>query len=200
MSSSDGIQRAAVIIPIVTAGGGDVLFIRRAAHLRRNADQVAFPGGVAEAIDGGDLRITALREFSEELGVAAACVHIVRRLPDALVVNRTVLVTPFIGLLSTVPHFEADPAEVAAVFFIPLDAIRAPGALHEGIERFDGRAIPTWQFDWNGIHVWGATARMLSFLLDVLATDAGLRSELRDSGVSVPSANPERPVRHRSET
>src|SRR5580704_1227563 len=100
MNSPDGARRAAVVVPIVTAGGGHVLFIRRAAHLRRNADQVAFPGGVAEAIDGGDLRATALREFAEELGVDAGRVNVVRRLPDALVINRTMLVTPFVGLLS----------------------------------------------------------------------------------------------------
>ncbi len=203
MESPEGVRRAAVLVPIVAGRQASVLFIRRAAHLRRNADQVAFPGGLADEADGGDLRTTALREVAEELGADAGRVAIVHRLPDALVVNRTVLVTPFVGVLAERPALRLDDREVAAAFFIPFTAIVAPGGVHQGVEIYDDRPIPTWQFDWRGVHVWGATARILRLLLVEIENDAPLRAALAAAGVLASDASapsPAAPARRPSGT
>ena len=165
-----------------------MLFIRRAAHLRRNAGQIAFPGGLLDDADRGDLLRTALREFEEELGVGAGAAEVVGRLPDALVINRTVLVAPFVAVMASEPDLRVDRSEVDEAFIVPLATIVAPGALHEGIEIFAGMRIATWQFDYGDTHIWGATARILRSLLDAAALDAPLRSALRARGVSLPTA------------
>jgi hypothetical protein len=60
-------------------------------------------------------------------------------------------------------------SEIAAVHEVPVAALYAPGAVHEGSETIplDGRdvVVSTWIFDHDGLHVWGATARMLHGLL-----------------------------------
>ena len=176
-------RRAAVIVPIVAHHRPTVLFVRRAAHVRRNAGQMAFPGGLEDERDRGDLRTTALREFEEELGVSRHAVEIVHRLPDALVINRTVLVSPFVGILASLPSLFLDETELDAAVEIPLSRIATPGALHEGIETFGGFRISTWQFDDGATHVWGATARILRALLDALRDDERFRAALAERGI-----------------
>jgi 8-oxo-dGTP pyrophosphatase MutT (NUDIX family) len=178
-------RRAAVVVPIVAAGEPSILFIKRARHLRRNAGQIAFPGGLVDDADGGDLRATALREFHEELGVPAALVDIVGRLPDALVVNRSVLVAPFVGVLATMPPIDVDHDEVESAFAIPIAHVVAPGSLHEGFEAFAGLRIRTWQLDYGDAHVWGATAWILRSLLKEVAGDVTLRAALAARGVAL---------------
>jgi 8-oxo-dGTP pyrophosphatase MutT (NUDIX family) len=195
MELPEGVRRAAVVVPIVAEPQPSVLFIRRAAHLRRNADQIAFPGGLADDADGGDLRATALREYREELGADPAGLEVVHRLPDALVVNETVLVTPFVAVAQQRPALTLDAGEVAAAFFVPFAVIAAPGAVHQGVELFDGRAIPAWQFDWNDVHVWGATARILRLLLVEIENDASFRAALGRSGIATSQFPPDRAQR-----
>lgn len=178
-------KRAAVVIPLVAGADPFILFVRRAAHLRRNAGQIGFPGGLVDAADRGDMRHTALRELEEELGLDAEGIVLVHRLPEAVVVNRTVQVTPFVGVVAERPVLKIDAHEVDEVLEIPLARIVEPGALHEGIEHFAGLDIPTWQFDYKRIHIWGATARILHGFLEAVAENARLRAELAVLGITL---------------
>lgn len=159
---------AAVVIPVVRYNDPALVFVRRAAHLRRNPGQIAFPGGLIDAADA-DGRAAALREFEEELGVPHERVRIVARLEDVVTLALSVTVTPFVGLLDPPLEYAHDANETEDVHEIPLGALYAPEALHCGIEsverdgtRYD---VPTWLFDYAGVHVWGATARMLHALV-----------------------------------
>jgi 8-oxo-dGTP pyrophosphatase MutT (NUDIX family) len=163
--------RAAVVIPIVLEAEPLLAFIRRAAHLRRNPGQIAFPGGLIDAADS-DLRATALRELEEELGIPPARIEIVARLDDVRVVNGSALVTPFVGLIEPPLDARLDGGETAELHLVPLRAVTAPGAVRRGIERFADREIETWLFDYPGLHVWGATGRMLASFVRAYADGA----------------------------
>jgi len=159
---------AAVIIPIVRHPDPTIVFVRRAAHLRRNPGQIGFPGGLIDASDL-DSQAAALREFEEELGVPRERVQIADRLEDVVTLSLSVTVTPFLAFLDPPISFAADPSETQSIHEIPLAALYAAGALHEGIEHHTRHGlsyeIPSWLFDHDGIHVWGATARMLHTLV-----------------------------------
>jgi 8-oxo-dGTP pyrophosphatase MutT (NUDIX family) len=160
---------AAVVIPIVRYPEPAIVFVLRAAHLRRNPGQVAFPGGVVDEADGEDPVTTALREFEEELGVPRERLTIVERLESVVTLSLNVSVTPFLGVLDPPVIYQPDEAETAGVHEVPLAMLYAPGALHEGTETVerDGRTyhVATWLFDHEGLHVWGATGRMLHNLV-----------------------------------
>lgn len=159
---------AAVVIPIVRHDDPTIVFVRRAAHLRRNPGQIAFPGGLIDDEDEGACA-AALREFEEELGIARDRARVVARLDDVVTLALSVTVTPFLGILDRPLPYVTDARETAAVHEIPLAALYAPGALRRGIERVDHADrrydVPTWHFDYDDVHVWGATARMLRNLL-----------------------------------
>jgi 8-oxo-dGTP pyrophosphatase MutT (NUDIX family) len=177
---------AAVIVPVVLYRAPTVLFVRRAAHLRRNAGEIAFPGGLAEDVDANDLERTARREFEEETGIAARLLTVVGQLASAVVINRSVEIAPFVALLRGPLEPKVDRNEVDAAFTIALATIAQPGALHQGIEHADGRDIPTWVFDDGSVHVWGATARILaSFLAAMRGDDPALARALDAYGVRI---------------
>lgn len=153
--------RAAVVIPIVLEAEPLVVFVRRAAHLRRNPGQIGFPGGLIDTADA-DLRGTALRELEEELGIPEARIEIVARLDDVRVVNGSTLVTPFVGLIEPPLEAQVDGTETAAFHLVPLRAVVTAGAVRRGIERLADRDVETWLFDYPELHVWGATGLMLA--------------------------------------
>jgi hypothetical protein len=79
-------------------------------------------------------------------------------------------VAPFVGVIEPPALFTHDAGETESVHEVPLAALYATGALHEGLERIErGGAtydVPSWLFDYEGLHVWGATARMLHEFLE----------------------------------
>ncbi|HMD01628.1 MAG TPA: NUDIX domain-containing protein, partial [Candidatus Baltobacteraceae bacterium] len=86
--------RAAVVVPLIRYESPALVLVRRAAHLRRNPGEMAFPGGL---VDPGEDEpaTTALREFEEELGLSRGRVRIVERLGDVVTRALSVTVTPF---------------------------------------------------------------------------------------------------------
>ena len=174
---------AAVVIPIVRHNDPAIVFVRRARHLRRNPGQIAFPGGIVDASDAGP-REAALREFEEEIGLPRERVEIFARLEDVVTLALSVTVTPFVGTIDPPVDYAFDANETANVHEIPLRTIYETGRLHRGTEsvvhdgtRYD---VPTWIFDDVGIHIWGATARMLHALVSRFPTIETLASAPRD--------------------
>lgn len=148
-------KRGAVLVPIVAHSPQSLIFVERAAHLRRNPGQVGFPGGGAEPSDGGDPVRTALRELYEELGIAAEHVKVVAQLSDLEQWSSGLVITPVVGVLSAdAPPFAVDGDEIVGAFGVPLSLIVADGALSALALDYDGR------------HIWGFTARILASFAD----------------------------------
>jgi 8-oxo-dGTP pyrophosphatase MutT (NUDIX family) len=160
------VRTAAVVMPIYGNDPHEVVFVHRATHLRAHPGQIAFPGGTVDPEDGDDRARTALRELEEELGVGPEAVRIVARLPEVSSVSGSYLITPFVGVLIPHTRLVIDPGETAAVWNVPLAAILEPGAVHQGIEIRGERRVLTDIFDHEGMHVWGATGRILRLFVD----------------------------------
>ena len=154
-------RQAAVVIPIFANAPHDVVFVERARHLRRHAGQIAFPGGAVDDADGGDHARAALREVEEEVGIPPTAITIVAAMKPILQRQNVFLVTPFVGVVAAGTELVVDLNEASAAHRVPLAAIVAPGAVHDGIELIDGRRIETSHFDYGAMHVWGLTGHML---------------------------------------
>jgi 8-oxo-dGTP pyrophosphatase MutT (NUDIX family) len=158
--------RGAVLVPILARSPTSIVFVERAPHLRRHPGQIAFPGGVAEEIDGGDPVKTALRELFEELGVGAEGVKLVDRLAELEQLSSELLVTPIVGVLDNDTCFSVDGEEIAGVFTVPLASILARDAVYEDIELSAARGRAMYALDHEGRHIWGFTARILKSFVD----------------------------------
>jgi 8-oxo-dGTP pyrophosphatase MutT (NUDIX family) len=131
---------------------------------------VSFPGGKAERADGGDPAVTALREAAEEVGLdaAQADVRVVGRLDEVFIPRSDFRIVPIVAVASVAPVLAANPAEVAGILTPSVSAI-LPDAPIEMAERvIEGWSIRYGGYRIDGLHVWGATARILGQLGAVL--------------------------------
>jgi hypothetical protein len=77
-----------------------------------------------------------------------------------------VLIVPFVGLLWADPQFRPNAAEIAEVLEYSLPELAARSTMTEFVH--EGRTFETDVFDMDGQVIWGATARILRSLLDLL--------------------------------
>ena len=162
----DDFRPAAVLAPIQERPDGDHLVLTlRADNLSSHSGQVAFPGGRVDPEDDGELA-TALRETAEEIGVAPGHVRILGQL-DQVVAGYNFLVTPFVGLIPYPYEFRPDPRETAAVFSVPVAALLRQDALTLD-SRLSRRSEPIYHFQYDEWDIWGATARMVKQLLELV--------------------------------
>jgi predicted Fe-S protein YdhL (DUF1289 family)/8-oxo-dGTP pyrophosphatase MutT (NUDIX family) len=155
---------AAVLVPIVTHTSGlTVLLTRRTEHLTQHAGQVSFPGGRMEPSDV-DAIATAVRETSEEVGIAGASIRPFGYL-DSFETISSYCVTPVVAWVDAAYRAQPDPREVAQVFEVPLEFFLDAKNLRRTVVNFRGRPREIFEFAHSGQRIWGATAAMLLNLL-----------------------------------
>jgi 8-oxo-dGTP pyrophosphatase MutT (NUDIX family) len=159
---------AGVLVPLFEeAGETRVVLTRRAAHLRSHTGEVAFPGGRLEP--GEEPEAGAVREAHEEVDLDPSVVEIVGSLAPLTTVSSGSRITPFVGVLGERPHLAPNPAEVARVFDVSLAELVSDGVYRE--ERWDLPGLEDRSmhfFELEDETVWGATARILTELLELV--------------------------------
>ncbi len=168
---AEGSRAAAVLVPLFEREGEThVVLIKRPETMPSHQGEIAFPGGKFEPGVDADLRVTALREAHEEIGLPPETVEVVSRLDGIGTVGSRFTITPYVGFLPAPPAYAPNPYEVVRVLEVPLSELLDPGVYTE--ERWD-----TWTDD-LAVHfftlddetVWGATARILTSFLAHLAS------------------------------
>ena len=146
------------------------MFTRRRSDLRRHAGEISFPGG-RQDIEEEDLRQTALREAEEEIGLPREAVELVGALTPTPTVVTNYAIYPFVGVIEPGHRWLPSAGEVAEVLELSLPDLRA-GHEHKRLVR---RGVPFRSdvYTVDGNVIWGATARILSDLLDRLSPVLG---------------------------
>lgn len=119
------LTRASVALVLLKDERDRACFIltRRAARMRDHAGQWALPGGRADP--GETVEQTARRELLEEVGLALPEGRELGLLDD-YATRSGFLITPVVFWGDTGDSLVADPAEVAAVYRVPLEDLDAP--------------------------------------------------------------------------
>lgn len=162
---------AAVLALLFPDPGGlaRIVLTERLAYDGHHSGEVSLPGGKAEPADAGPAD-TALREAAEEIGLDAdaAGVTIHGVLDEVFIPISDFRITPVVATAARQPRLTPNPAEVARILEPPVTAF-FPDAPLEIVER----VIRDWPIRYggyriDGLHVWGATARILGQLGAVL--------------------------------
>jgi 8-oxo-dGTP pyrophosphatase MutT (NUDIX family) len=159
---------AAVLVLLYPDAGGAarIVLTERVGYEGHHGGEVSFPGGKSEAGDGGDPAATALREAAEEIALdrLAAGVRVLGRLDEVFIPVSDFRITPVVAVAAIEPRLHPHPAEVARILTPLVDAF-LPAAPIEMVERTIGSwPIRYGGFRVDGLHVWGATARILGQL------------------------------------
>lgn len=141
-----------------------VILIKRPAHMKHHAGQMALPGGRIENNETAEE--TALRETFEEIGIETASIEILGGLSDFYVEVSQFQIHPVVGWLNSKPVLKINPDEVEKVLFFPILKF-APPYNSISLDTIKGRLdVPCIQYSEEII--WGATAMILSEFYEVL--------------------------------
>ena len=164
-------RSAAVLVLVFRDAEGDARLVltERRTYEGYHSGEVSLPGGKAESADQ-DAAATALREANEEIGLDPAEVErtLTGPLDEVYIPVSNFRITPVIGVMDHLPALVPNDAEVARILTPPVAAF-LPGTPIEMVER----TIGDWPIRYggyrvDGLHVWGATGRILGQLGAVL--------------------------------
>lgn len=162
-------RKASVLLGLFDQNNETYLtFIRRANTLRAHSGEIAFPGGATDMDDVSPI-VTALREAQEEIGLDPSRVEVLGIMPPVFTVVSNFLITPVVAYLPEGPGtLRLQTSEVAEVILLPLQGLADPAIYHT--EQWVRDEVPhtVYFFEYGSYRIWGATARMLNTLLELL--------------------------------
>jgi 8-oxo-dGTP pyrophosphatase MutT (NUDIX family) len=146
-----------------------MIVIRRSVYVGVHSGQIAFPGGRYEEEDG-DVKVTAFREIEEEIGIPEDKIEIIGRLSDIYVPPSNFLISVFVGYLAEKPVYKIDEREVDEVIEIPFADFFKPDVIkHKDFYVNSIKAVSNAPYyDVTNAEIWGASAMVISELLDII--------------------------------
>jgi 8-oxo-dGTP pyrophosphatase MutT (NUDIX family) len=147
-----------------------IVFIRRSEYVGIHSGQIAFPGGRYEESDA-DLRVTAIREVREEIGVPDDYLEILGSLSDLYVPPSNFLVRAYVAYAHQPPVYQKDDREVQEIIEFNLEDFYQKDII--GRKDFQAhnslKVTNAPYYEINGVIIWGATAMMMAELLEILS-------------------------------
>jgi 8-oxo-dGTP pyrophosphatase MutT (NUDIX family) len=162
--TGENLRASAVLVPLFyNQGQYHVLLTERSEEVNFHKGQVCFPGGTREPSDSSLLQ-TALREAEEEIGLRAQDVEILGEFDDSLTLTSDYIISPFVAFIPHPYPLKADGREIREIFSVPLSFL-----MDEANFKQD-----SYEYVYDGHIIWGATARILKQLIDLLRSESGL--------------------------
>jgi len=162
--TGENLRASAVLVPLFyNQGQYHVLLTERSEEVNFHKGQVCFPGGTREPSDSSLLQ-TALREAEEEIGLRAQDVEILGEFDDSVTLTSDYVISPFVAFIPHPYPLRADGREIREIFSVPLSFL-----MDEANFKQD-----SYEYVYDGHIIWGATARILKQLIDLLKSESGL--------------------------
>ncbi len=145
-----------------------IVLILRKTYKGVHSAQVGFPGGKVEHSDV-NLKMTALRETEEEIGVSVREIEVLRQITPMYIPPSNFTVHPFLGISEETLQFSKQDEEVEDIIEVPLAHFLDEAAVSSTLVKTSYKVeVEVPAFRLNGHIVWGATAMMLSEVKDML--------------------------------
>lgn len=186
INGSQNMKRASVLIPIIKKDNSyEILFEVRAKTLRRQPNEIAFPGGKIEK--GEKPKEACIRETCEELGTNSENIEIISPL-DLYINHSNLIIHPYVGVLKDIDNLSINKDEVDHIFTAPIDYLMdySPDEFENEIkvnpsEDFPYDKIPNKKdyrfavgkysvlfYEYKNYVIWGITAKILENFLNFL--------------------------------
>ena len=162
------LTKSAVLVPVFSKSEGQhILFIKRSDKVAYHKGQISFPGGTYDESDSSLLH-TALREGWEEIGLEHEDVDILGELDDTTTANTGFIISPFVAFIPYPYEFKKNRMEIDKIISIPLAALLGEDNFRQEYQVIGNESILVYFYEYEGQVVWGATARIVKQLVDIL--------------------------------
>ncbi|MGB7972320.1 MAG: CoA pyrophosphatase [Candidatus Deferrimicrobiaceae bacterium] len=166
-ASPDGLRPAGVLVPLCERGAEvTVVLARRSERVPHHKGQICFPGGSRDPGDA-DLFATALREAGEELGIRRENVELIGAMEPVPTVTGF-FIQPYVVQILGETRFSLDDFEMEEVFEVPLSVFAEYDRYRYAETTFLGEEYRVYFFDYGPHTIWGATARILHRLAELV--------------------------------
>lgn len=153
-----------VIIHYHVSDKPHIFLTKRSSSLKSHSGEISFPGG--RYVEGdGSLLATALRETEEEIGILFQSNKVAGSLRAVRTMTSNHFIVPFVTLQDRLPEHKIAANEVEAVIDAPLiETLKSiePDVEHHRLSK------DAFKFTYADNVIWGATARILKQLYDLL--------------------------------
>lgn len=162
-------QSAVMVLLFHDAGTLKTVFIQRSVYDGVHSGQISFPGGRFEKCDKS-FEDTALRETWEEIGVKEHDIEIIGQLTDIFIPPSNFMVKVFVGYCTEKPNYSIDKREVQSLIEIEMKRLAELNTIAQMV--INESSVPCYRIE--NIEIWGATAMIISELLDLIKNDIEL--------------------------
>jgi 8-oxo-dGTP pyrophosphatase MutT (NUDIX family) len=140
---------------------------QRPLTLTHHPGQISFPGGKVEDGDTS-AEMAALREANEEIGVEIADLEVLGSLSNLYVEVSKFSIHPFLAWMQGQPRFTVNADEVEEVILFPIGDFVENEVINETQIKTSIGILDIKYYPLDGKIIWGATAMILSELIDIL--------------------------------
>ena len=164
------LKPAGVLLLLYPKDGEHCILLNKRTHqVEHHKGEVSFPGGRKDDEDE-TLLSTALRETYEEMGVRPEHVELLGEIDDMPTSSRF-LISTFVGTIPYPYDFKPNRSEVAEVLEVPISALMREDGIRDEVRLIDGKPVSSPAYAFQGRLIFGATARILNRLLELLDGD-----------------------------
>jgi len=162
-------REAAVLVLFFPDKDHQTSFIltERASYEGHHAGQISFQGGKKSHTDTS-LQKTALRETFEEIGVKVPEKKVIKKLTQVYIPPSNFIVTPYIGFIDRTPVFQTNYEVKQVITPLLISLLDSNSIKTRWIPSVSGKRHRTPYFSLQNKIVWGATAMILSEVIDLL--------------------------------
>ena len=162
----ENLKGAAVLIPLCwVEGSASIILTKRSMEVEHHKGEISFPGGREEPEDAGVLD-TALREAFEETGILRDDVDVLGFLDDYITIFGF-HVTPVVGVIPGPYKFSLNSESDEIVTLAFSDILTDEKWMSEKTS-LKGKDVDIFFIEADKGVIWGATAKMLKNLAEIL--------------------------------
>jgi 8-oxo-dGTP pyrophosphatase MutT (NUDIX family) len=156
-------KHAAVLI-VIYGQEPKTIMTQKPMTMQQHAGEISFPGG---KISEGDesLLDTAIRETEEEITLRVNRKHVIGQLKPVRTRNSGFTIIPFLAVLEEIPPLHPN-SEVEEILHIPI--IPFLRTLDVDDDEEHRSLFEAYKLTYSGKTIWGASARMLKQIADIL--------------------------------
>jgi len=164
------IQSSVLILLHHSKEGITIPFIQRPLYDGPHSGQISLPGGKQENIDKNNWE-TALRETREELGIETGDIEFLGELTQLYIPHSNFYVSPQVGYIHKKLKFNPCPFEVSEIIEASAYDLLTQNYKTKNINN-RGVNIEAPYYEIKDKHIWGATAMVISELIEIFNTRA----------------------------